>query len=213
MKILFSILALFAISLPSFATEWLTYYVYVETGYTQGPWTRAELLGESEYRYLAAEPYEDLFGSGELQLAEKLLARLKSKKPDLYAWRYELSVQGDTVVLTTKDPLKNEETVKNEITATLTFNGFKAVSFRIAGRSETLTDRDLTIPYFDLVSKQPSAEAVPATPEEPAVQKQSDVEPMETKGPAKTWLLISVAANLVLVVLLVRKMTKKGTEA
>ena len=207
MKVFLTILTL-TINLNSFATEWLTYYVYFETEYSQGTWTRTDILEQSKYKYLTVEAYEDLFGSEEAQLINKILSRLKDKKPDLYNWTYNLNVQSDTVVITTKEQVKNAETIKNEITATLTFNNFKAVTFNFGDNSETLTINDLTVPYFDLISKQ----TIPTTDrtkiQEPMEQNQTVV-PTETKNPLTTWLIISIIFNFGLVgLLMIRKLKK-----
>ena len=106
MRVLLTIL-LFFISLNIRATHTLTYYVYVETEYTQGPWTRANLIDAWQYRYLAAEVHEDLFGSEATDLVNKLLSRLKEKKPEIYNWSYELTIQGDSVFITPKQTIKN----------------------------------------------------------------------------------------------------------
>jgi len=102
MRILLTFLTL-TISLNSFATEWLTYYIYFETEYIQGPWKRLYIVEQSNYKYLTVEAYEDLFGSDDEQLVQKFLSRLKNKKPDLYKWSYDLSFLGHTVVITTKE--------------------------------------------------------------------------------------------------------------
>lgn len=206
-KVLLTILAL-TISLSSFATEWLTYYVYFETEYPQGAWTRTDILEQSNYQYLTVEAYEDLFGSGDALLVDKFLSRLKNKKPDLYTWTYELTFQGDTVVITTKEQIKNVETIKNEITATLTFNNFKAVTFNFGGSSETLTNNDLTVPYFDLVFKQTTPATHTIKIQQPIAQKQT-AEPTGTKNPLTAWLIISIIFNLGLVGLLIIKKLKK----
>jgi hypothetical protein len=210
MKVLLTFLTL-TISLNSFATEWLTYYVYFETEYPQGTWTRTNILEQSNYKYLTVEAYEDLFGSRNEQLVDKFLSRLKTKKPDLYQRKYDLTFQGDTVVITTKENPKNIETIKNEIIATLIFNNFKAVQFNFGGKSETLTNNDLTVPYFDLVSKQTSQTTNTTKMEESSEQNES-IEPTETKNPLTTWLIVSIIFNLALFVLLTMKQFKKQVQ-
>lgn len=207
MKVFLTILTL-TISLNSFATEWLTYYVYFETEYSQGTWTRTDILEQSKYKYLTVEVYEDLFGSGDEQLVDKFLSRLKTKKPDLYKWKYDLTFQGDTVVITTKEKPENIETIKNEITATLTFNNFKAVTFNFGDNSETLTNKDLTLPYFDLVSKQMTQTTDTTVIQQPSEQNQT-AQPTETKNPLTIWLIISIIFNFGLVGLLTMKKIKK----
>jgi hypothetical protein len=210
MKVLLTFLTL-TISLNSFATEWLTYYVYFETEYPQGTWTRTNILEQSNYKYLTVEAYKDLFGSRNEQLVDKFLSRLKTKKPDLYQRKYDLTFQGDTVVITTKENPKNIETIKNEIIATLIFNNFKAVQFNFGGKSETLTNNDLTVPYFDLVSKQTSQTTNTTKMEESSEQNES-IEPTETKNPLTTWLIVSIIFNLALFVLLTMKQFKKQVQ-
>ncbi len=207
MKILLTILTL-TISLNSFPTEWLTYYVYFETEYIQGTWKRTDILEQSNYKYLTVEVYEDLFGSTDEQLVQKFLSRLKDKKPDLYKWTYDLTFQSDTVVITAKEEPKNVETIKNEITATLVFNSFKAVMFNFADKSETLTNNDLILPYLDLVSKQTTQTTDTTKIQEPIVQNQT-AEPTETKNPLTNWLIISIIFNLGLLGLLMMKKFKK----
>lgn len=207
MKKLFIILTL-TISLNSFATEWLTYYVYFETEYVQGPWRRADILDKSDYKYLTVEVYEDLFGSADEQLVQKFLSRLKNKKPDLYKWTYDLTFQGDTVVITTREQPKNVETIKNEITATLTFNNFEAVTFNFGNKSETLTNKDLTVPYFDLVSKQTTQIIDTIKIQKPLITQNQTVEIIENKNPLKTWLIVSIIFNLVLITFLAIKRIK-----
>jgi len=207
MRILMTVFTM-TISLNSFATEWLTYYVYFETEYMQGPWTRIDIVEKSNYKYLTVEAYEDLFGSENEQLVRKFLSRLHNKKPDLYKWKYDLTFQGDTVVIKAKEQPKNIETIKNEITATLTFNNFKAVQFNFGGKSETLTNNDLTVPYFDLVSKQ-TTQTINTSKMEELSEQNETFEQTETKNPLKTWLILSIIFNLGLLVLWTMKQLKK----
>jgi hypothetical protein len=150
MKIIFTILTLI-ISLGANATNWLTYYVYFETEYIQGTWTRTDILEKSEYKYLAPEAFEDLFGSENEDLVNKMISRLKKKNPKMYNWSYDLTIQDDTVILTPNGKIEQWATVKNEMTATLMLNNFKAVTFDFGDTQETLTLADLTLPYFDLI--------------------------------------------------------------
>lgn len=198
MRLLFILLA-FIMGRHVHATHTLTYYVYVETEYTQGPWTRANLLEGSQYRYLAAEVHEDLFGSEPTDLVNKLLSRLKEKKPEIYNWSYELIIQGDTVLITPKDQIKNIETVKNEITATLLFNSFKAVMIKINEQTQVLTLNDLSVPYFDLVTKQTQPLII------------TDTLTLTKSGEnLAIWLVVSLILNTVLVALWIwKKMTNK----
>jgi len=55
----------------SFASDWAWYYIYVQTEYIQGPWTRADVLNKSgSYKYLHPKQYEELFGSEKIDLAK-----------------------------------------------------------------------------------------------------------------------------------------------
>lgn len=205
MKILLTTLLLtFTLSLK--ATHTLTYYVYIETEYTQGPWTRAGLLDASQYKYLAPVVYDDLFGSDETELINKLLFRLKEKNPDSYNWSYSIQVQGDTVLITPKGVLNNIETIKNEITATLCFNNYKAVGININGQAQVLTINDLTLPFFDLVTNQTQAEKTT----DPVRMKENKVTqlitpPSDNHKTVNSWLILSVALNILLVILLIKK--------
>jgi len=202
------------ISLNTNATQWFTYFVYFETEYIQGPWTRTDLLEQSAYKYLASEAYEDLFGSEQVDMANKMLSRLKAKKPDVYDWPYDLIIQGDTVILTPGGPIDQLETVKNEITATLTLNNFKAVIFQFTDRQETLTTNDLTLPYLDLVTAgQKSYELVAITENKTSKKTDSQASTTASKPNVSVdkenhyswsmWMIISGILNLGLIGVLI----------
>jgi hypothetical protein len=207
MKILLTILT-FIFSLNSFSTETLTYYVYFETEYIQGPWSRLDIVEQSNYKYLKAEAYDDLFGSENEQLVQKMLSRLKEKKPDFYSWEYDLSFRGDTVVIATNELPKNIKTIKNEIIATLTFNNFKVLIFNFANKSETLTIRDLTIPYFDLVSTE-FITSKSIDKKDNLIDQNQIIAPIETKYSYKTCLIISIVLNIGLIGILTLRLFKK----
>jgi hypothetical protein len=195
-------------SVPSFATEWLTYYVYFETEYLQGPWIRLNMVEPSNYQYLSVEVYEDLFGSEDEQLVQKMISRLRDKKSDLYTWAYDLSFQGDTVVITTQEQLNNLATIKNEITATLTFNHFKAVTFNLGTQSETLTHHDLTLPYFDLVFNT-TAPLNNGEISEASIEQHSTIKTAVTNNPWSIWLILSLLINFGLIAWLTLLKTNK----
>lgn len=197
MKTLLTTFALI-VSLSTSATHTLSYYVYFETEYVQGPWIRVNILDGSDYRYLQAEMYEDLFGTVNADLVSKIFSRLKDRKPDMYNWKYDLSFQGDTVVISSKKRIENLETIRNEITASMLFNNFKAVTFNLDGKSETFNLSNLTLPYFDLVSN--NAKEIVAV-EKPIVVEQvlpiEQEEPIQKKrNPYKIWLIISIVLNI-----------------
>lgn len=176
-----------------------------------------DILEHSNYKYLAAEAFEDLFGSEDTDLVNKMLSRLRDKKPDTYNWTYDLIIQGDTVILTSKDRINELATVKNEVTATLTLNNFEAVTFRFDDEYATWTIGDLTLPYFDLISEQPKTSGPEQGPESLGTDPTVMVDPpplndMETNGapdeednPLTMWLVISGMLNIGLIGLLTRK--------
>lgn len=204
MRLLLNIIT-FTISINSFAAHWATYYVYIETDYVQGTWTRTDLLDHSNYKYLTVEVYEDLFGSEEEEVARKFLSRLKDKKPELYNWPYDLSIQDGIVSISSKETPENVETIKNEITATMVFNNFKAVNFIFGEKSETLTKENLSLPYFDLISNQ-ITQAPTLTETQDLIEQDQILE--SNKKPLNTWLVLSVILNLSLLGLLIRKSVK-----
>ena len=217
MKITLTILSLI-ISLNANATHWLTYYVYFETEYIQGTWTRTDILEKSEYKYLAPEAFEDLFGSEDKDLINKLISRLKEKKPNTYNWNYDLTIQNDTVILTPKRKIEQLETVKNEITATLILNNFNAVTFDFEDTQETLTLADLTLPYFDLIETEKKdikevemAEAMTTdkTEAEKLIEtRQTKEMPAKDDNSLTILLIISSILNLGLIGLLIFKRRK-----
>lgn len=202
MKILLTF-CLFTTSLYATATHELTYFIYSETEYMQGPWSRTDLLETSNFKFLSAEAYEDLFGSGDADLVNKMLFRLKEKKPDVYNWDYTLSFQGDTVIITPQKTIQSFEIVMNEVTATLTLNRFKAVSFHINGQQKTYTLKDLTLPYFDLVSGQPEV-IIPDDKETSTTEFKDPVKPLKSQ---RVWLIISGILNVIFLGILIMKKT------
>jgi len=212
MKGLLTILFLSTIYSAS-ATHWMTYYVYVETEYIQGTWTRTDILEKSDYKYLAPHIFQDLFGTEDIGLITTMLSKLKEKNPDDYKWTYELSVQGDTVILTTNETITELTTVKNEITATITLNNFKAVTFRIGDTEQTLTIEDLTLPYLDLVEPGTKTvepqQVIAVETDTPETQETVEVTvtqemPNEVRNPLTIWLIISGLLNIVLIGLIIK---------
>jgi hypothetical protein len=194
-KTLLSIILLFA-GLDTGATHWLTYYVYFETTYLQGPWVRTDILAKSRYVYLAPRAYEDLFGTERYDLVEKMFSRLREDKPEVYDWDYQISLMGDTVVLKSEGPVRRRVTVANEVLATMTLNGFKVVRFEFDAWTDTCTLSDLTLPYFDLVE-----------PLRPGMEPGRDNILLDLQEPGKNrpvyWLVISVLLNVIMVGFLV----------
>ena len=151
MKNFFLIICFLLLNTSVFATHWLTYYVYHETEYVQGPWTKYNELNERQTTYLEAVHYEDLFGTVPEEFVMRVISRLREKKPESYQWDYETTVEDITVNIIPKSNIKEWETVKNELTATLNFNGYQTVKFVFEDSTTTLTIDDVNIPYFDLV--------------------------------------------------------------
>lgn len=204
MKTHLIVILLFVLSFNVHANHEITYYVYFETQYTQGPWAKTDILDKSEYKYLNAKKYEEMMGTTEDELVEKILSQLKDEKPDVYNWSYDLAIEEDTVVITPEDEIEKPETVKNELTASLTHNGFKAVKFKWSDDSKPLTIDDVTLPYLDLVMG-------PSKTENTDKEEHPDNEPpLDNKnGIWNGWLIGSVLLNLGLIGLLVFKWKKK----
>lgn len=219
MKKLFFII-IFSFSLSANATNWLTYYVYFETNYVQGPWSRFDILQKSDFKYLKPFEYEDLFGSEKVDMVNKMLFRLKGKKPDTYNWDYEINLINDTVILTSNNKIKDIETIKNEITATLTLNSFKAVTFQFPSYQETLTINNLTIPYFDLVVASPSISSDLSQSNPTQIDSNKALKPLNSLKDQQfkirpSWLsiglFISIILNIVLIAVLIKRNIRKKT--
>ena len=187
MKKILTILALL-LALNANATNWLNYYIYHETEYIQGPWSRIDILEKSDYKYLAAQAYEDLLGSERIDLVKKILLHLKEQKPKVYTWDYELSLHGDTIILSTEELIEHIGTIKNELTASLTLNGFEAVVFQIGNKKETMTIFDLTLPYFDLVVTHENSNLILEQKKTKEVSPESRSDNQE--NPFTIWLIV-----------------------
>lgn len=210
MKKLLSILLL-AQALGAGATHWLTYYVYIETEYVQGPWSGAHLLNSSRYRYLAVREYTDLFGTERIDQAEKMLQRLGENDPSAYDWDYALYLRGDTVLIKTEQAIRAWDRVWNEVTATLTLNGFSAVLFELSDTQVKTTLADLTLPYFDLVDprqKSIGSRTISGLPGPPGQLPANTADPGRVKQKDRPfqslaiWLILSVVLNISLTIIL-----------
>lgn len=215
MRRIFTIL-LFIPMLEVGATHWLTYFVYSESEYAQGPWSRTRILDQSDYRYLAPREYTDLFGTEPIDLVQKMMQRLGEIHPGNYDWTYELGVKEDTVELKTDVFPEAWGSVKNEVTATMILNGFRAVRFTTPDTTIISALGDLTMPYFDLVPpdrnrKGPRVEAKsrePAVPVEASPDKVEMNEGAATRNPLTAWLVLSIMLNLILGFFLILKFRK-----
>lgn len=194
-------------SISVYATNWLSYYVYYETTYMQGTWSRSELLKEYNYKYLAPVACEGLFGPLDKGLVTAMLDSLQKRSPHVYTWHYSLDIQNDTVKIRTSEPVANVSQVQNEITATLTLNSFKVVIFELNDTKVILTFHDLTLPILDLVGVEKSRERKsPQTLKEtsdPLVMPKYDLKLVMKEEPSMVnWLVFSGVINLVLLGLL-----------
>lgn len=202
------------------AAHWMTYYVYHETHYEQGPWVRQNLLQESGFKYLLAESHKDLFGTEDEQMIKKMMSRLQDKKPEIYHWNYELEIKKDSVIIIPDGNIEASETIKNEITATMAMNGFEPVIFKSADQQELWTMQDLSLPLLDLITvpKKEDPNRVPETSEKELEQRSDSVQSSESvqeENASNTskrdensfpfLLLISGILNVVLLIILFRR--------
>lgn len=132
------------------ATHWLTYYVYHETEYDQGPWIGVAIIENTNYKYLVPVAYSEMFGSENIEIAKKIVFRLKEKKPEIYNFEYEIAEKENEITLTIKEEIKENQIVKNEIITSLINNGFTKVIFRFLNKEEVCTIKNVTLPYFKL---------------------------------------------------------------
>lgn len=210
MKRVLIFLFFLTIAFNSRASHLITYYVYHEVSYPQGPWTKTDLLEESGYTYLAAEKHEDMLGTTEEELVKKILSRLQDQKPETYNWSSDLNFEEDTVVISTGEPIEGFETATNEITASLIFNGFKAVKFKQAEESKTFTLEDISLPYLDLIAPPGKSETKEIEETEGTKENTDQEETVAENNDSRWngWLIASVLVNLGLILLLVLKRRK-----
>ncbi|MBT30250.1 MAG: hypothetical protein CMO01_11370 [Thalassobius sp.] len=202
-------------SLNVSASTWETYYVYYETDYSQGPWSRTTILNQSDYKFLAPVMFEDLFGSIKSGFVYKVIERLRDKKPKLYQWKYELECLGDTVIFKSGDQITSFNTVKNEIVSSLALNGSKVVIFDLEDRKESFSLNDVSLPYLDLVMpNQKNSQQKVTVPINHLDSTKSKVDNLGNIKPAKNeskllpWLGISGILNIVLLFMIKRKSSK-----
>jgi hypothetical protein len=194
-------------TLNSAATNWNWYYVYVETEYIQGTWTEFTKLEQTDFKYLEAKQYSDLFGSDPEDLVHKLFARLKEKKPEIYDFQYQLDIQEDTVTLISQTLLKDKLTLMNEITATLVFNSFKAVKFNFPQTKETWTLATLTLPYFEL-SLDEKSESKDDILEQSGHDIIQSIDESKSENKRHIWFIMSVILNMILIAVIGLKRKK-----
>jgi hypothetical protein len=213
MKRILAILLFVIAGQKSFATDWAWYYIYVQTDYIQGPWTRMDVLDKSgSYTYLHPKQFEELFGTESIDLANAIFSHLQKESPKRYTFNSALSLLSDTVVIQVKDSIPDFDAVKNELTASYTLNNFPAVKIVQGGKTDVYTLRDVSVPYMDLIfpayaetdtlSQKDTVSAI-SIPEVPIEQEPQS----ENKIPA--WLILSAIINVILIILLLRKVKKE----
>jgi hypothetical protein len=197
-----------------FATEILSYYIYIQTEYSQGPWLRTDVLDKlGSYNYLYIKEFEELFGSEKIDVANSIFMHLKkeTESPKLYKFKCDLSLLSDTVIIQTKDSVSNFILIKDELIASFIFNNFIAVKMIVNGQATIYSLKDISIPYFDLVyhtnnilqkNKQNNLSKIYDT----TIQ----VKEIENKvfnytgNKFQIWFFISLLFNLILVFLFIR---------
>lgn len=185
----------FIFSVKAQAAHWFTFYVYFETEYIQGPWSKTDVLDQSNYKYLTVEKHEKLLGTVDEDLVDTLIATLKENKPELYNWNYDLKIQQDLVEITIHEIIENPETIKNELIATILLNNFDKLKLNYNQKSETLTLEDLTLPYMDLVFYQSQEDADETSTVEEILEAREETSSDESSS-LNYWLIASVILNI-----------------
>jgi hypothetical protein len=184
------------------ATHWLTYYVYYESTYIQGPWQDAELLDHSDYVYLMPVQFEDLFGSESEDFVRKIFERLAENKPEEYDFEYEVKVTDTSVWITSPEIEDYSETVRNELTTSLCKNGFRAVLF--GETREVWNLEKVTAPFLEIPSKSELNQSLDKTQASPNQNDANGKEQSNSRNLIYIVLSLSVVLNLVLLYYLTR---------
>lgn len=214
MRQLFTIIFLLIIGQGAFATEWFTYFIYVQKEYIQGPWIRAGILDKSG-SYLEPKQFDELFSiSGDgLDIANAILSHLKEETPERYKFEYTLTISRDTIVIKITDTIRDFDAVKNELTASYILNNFGAVKIIQQNRAGIYLLKNVTVPYMDLVlPAQTTAQTqINSGPDNTrndtstSARKNQSLPIEKSKASVSIWLMISLAINLLLFILLVRQ--------
>lgn len=211
MKRIITLLICFTIGQNAFATEWAWYYVYIQTDYMQGPWTRSQILYDRNSAYLHPIQFEDLFGlSDEAGLVNTILKHLKEEDPPRYKFHATLSVDKDTVVIKTKDTIPDFDAVKNELIASYVLNHFAAVKIIQKNKTDVFQLKDISVPYMDLVLPNQKTLSSTEMPEAPPENKKDTVSNIPTAAitseqheckndGTNSWLIVSIALNILLI--------------
>ncbi len=214
MKRLPAIIFFLIIGQSIFATDWFTYFIYVQKEYIQGAWIREDILERSTgYNYLEPKQFEELFNiSGDgIDMANAILSHLKEENPERYKFKCDLSVSKDTIIIQTNDTITDFDAVKNELTASYIINSFTAVKIIQQNRIGVYLLKDITVPYMDLVLPNQASRRIQTdtnqgnTGEDSlTTQKTPPLTTGQPKNRVSIWLIISLVLNLLLIVWLIR---------
>lgn len=214
MKRLPAIIFFLIIGQSIFATDWFTYFIYVQKEYIQGAWIREDILERSTgYNYLEPKQFEELFNiSGDgIDMANAILSHLKEENPERYKFKCDLSVSKDTIIIQTNDTITNFDAVKNELTASYIINSFTAVKIIQQNRIGVYLLKDITVPYMDLVLPNQASRRIQTYPSQGntgedslTTQKTPPLTTGQPKNRVSIWLIISLVLNLLLIVWLIR---------
>lgn len=207
MRRLLTIISFLTIGQNSFATDWLSYYIYIQTDYLQGPWTRTDILDKSgSYKYLHPKQFEELFGTEREDLANAILTHLQKETPDRYKFKCTLLLSSDTVIIQTKDTITDFDAIKNELTASFTLNNFIAVKLIQRNQTTLFQLKDITVPYMDLVfPTQNTSQPLQRQDTLTTSQQTEALTNGQTENKISIWLIISIVINLVLTIMLIRQ--------
>lgn len=217
MKRIITLLICFTIGQNAFATEWAWYYVYIQTDYMQGPWTRAEILYNGNPAYLHPVQFEDLFGWSDREgLVNTILKHLKEEDPQRYKFHATTSLNKDTVIIKAKDTIPDFDAVKNELTASYVLNNFAAVKIIQGSKARIFQLKDISVPYMDLVLPNQETSASIKIPERLRENKKDTAssspgsatlanEEADDSSETSSWLIISIVLNVLLIGLFLMK--------
>lgn len=194
------------------ATHWLTYYVYHETEYDQGPWIGVTIIENTNYKYLVPVAYSDMFGSENIEIAKKIVFRLKEKKPEIYNFEYEIAEKENEIILTINEEIKENQIVKNEIITSLINNGFTKVIFRFLKKEEVCTIKNVTLPYFKLQYNKNKASNSSKTSSYINKNKKTlktNKNNLKKEDTNRFWFVLSLLFNVLLILLIFVKKRKQ----
>ena len=214
MRRLLTIIFLIIAGQRALATEWFTYFIYVQKEYIQGPWIRVNILDKSG-SYLEPKQFDELFSiSGDgLDMAIAILSHLKEETSERYKFKHTLTISKDTIIIQTNDTISDFDAVKNELTASYILNNFTAVRIIQHNRTGIYLLKDITVPYMDLVlpaqtSTKTQTDVNPDNSRNDSLTSAQKDQPLkigQAKNRVSIWLIISLAMNLLLLILFIRQ--------